>query len=295
MITLGWGTAAALVALMLLAATVSHLGHLEPARAVVVAAVRASIQLAAVSLVIVAVIRSLALAGAFVMVMFVIASLTSARRVAGGRSGLFAGIPIVAGSAPVFVIVLLSGAVPAKGVAIVPIAGIVIGGAMSATSVAGRRALDELATRWGEYEAGLSLGMTERDAALEICRPSAAQALGPALDQTRTVGLVTLPGAFVGVLLGSGDPPRAGVAQLLVLIGLLAAEAIAVLVTIELVARGKIRRAGNGPSRSTAGPQASADSPGHHPGSGSGRSPKPGRAIARQPADPQFRIDPRPH
>ena len=60
--------------------------------------------------------------------------------------------------------------------------------------------------------------------------------------QTRTVGLVTLPGAFVGVLIGSGDPVQAGAAQLLVLIGLLAAEALAVVVTGELVARGRIRR-----------------------------------------------------
>jgi putative ABC transport system permease protein len=60
----------------------------------------------------------------------------------------------------------------------------------------------------------------------------------PVLDQTRTVGLVMLPGAFVGVLLGGGSPVQAGVTQLLVLISLLAAESVAVLVTVELVARG---------------------------------------------------------
>lgn len=35
-----------------------------------------------------------------------------------------------------------------------------------------------------------------------IVRPAASDALLPGLDQTRTVGLVTLPGAFVGMLLG---------------------------------------------------------------------------------------------
>ena len=124
-----------------------------------------------------------------------------------------------------------------------PIGGIILGGAMTATSLAGRRALDELAARRGEYEAALALGLRDRDAALLVARPSAAQALTPALDQTRTVGLVTLPGAFVGVLLGSGDPVRAAAAQVLVLIGLLAAEGVAVVVTVELVARGCIRRA----------------------------------------------------
>jgi putative ABC transport system permease protein len=39
------------------------------------------------------------------------------------------------------------------------------------------------------------------------------------------------------VLLGGGDPIQAGVTQLVVLISLLAIEAVAVLVTIEVVAR----------------------------------------------------------
>lgn len=86
------------------------------------------------------------------------------------------------------------------------------------------------------------MGFLPRDAALEICRLSAGQALVPALDQTRTVGLVTLPGAFVGVLLGGGSPVQAGATQLLVLVALLAVEAIAVAVTIELVSNGLLRR-----------------------------------------------------
>ncbi|WP_308168099.1 ABC transporter permease [Nonomuraea sp. NEAU-A123] len=60
----------------------------------------------------------------------------------------------------------------------------------------------------------------------------------PALDQTRTVGLVTLPSAFVGMLLGGASLVEAGVVQLVVLVALLAAEAVAILVTTEMVARG---------------------------------------------------------
>ncbi|WP_369132592.1 ABC transporter permease [Modestobacter sp. I12A-02662] len=111
---------------------------------------------------------------------------------------------------------------------------------MTATSLAGRRLRDELEQRRGEVEAALSLGFLPRDAVLLVARPVAATALVPALDQTRTVGLVTLPGAFVGVLLGGGSAVQAGAAQLLVLAGLLAAEAIAVWVTVEAVARGAL-------------------------------------------------------
>jgi putative ABC transport system permease protein len=54
------------------------------------------------------------------------------------------------------------------------------------------------------------------------------------------------------VLLGSGDPVQAGAAQVLVLVGLMAAETIAVLVTVELIARGRIHRADSPGSDRTA-------------------------------------------
>lgn len=241
-VVIGWGLAAALLALVGLAVAANGIGALGSGRAAATAALRAVLQLGAVSLVIVAVVGSLWLATGFVVVMFTIAVLTSARRITSARAGLLAAVPIAAGTLPVLGVVLGAGAVPPTGIALVPVSGIVIGGAMTATSVAGRRALDELRSRYGEYEAGLALGLRRRDAALEVARPSAAQALVPPLDQTRTVGLVTLPGAFVGVLIGSGDPVQAGAAQLLVLIGLLAAESIAVVITLELVARGWISR-----------------------------------------------------
>jgi putative ABC transport system permease protein len=92
-------------------------------------------------------------------------------------------------------------------------------------------------------EAALTLGFTDRDAAMEICRPAASGAMIPALDQTRTVGLVTLPGAFVGMLLGGATPLQAGAVQLFVLVALLQVQAVAVAATIELVARGRLVRA----------------------------------------------------
>ena len=232
---------AVLAGLTLLAAAVVGLGGLGDGRRVVVAAVRAAVQLAAVSLLIAAVLRSWWWTALFVLMMAVVAAATSAGRVAGLRSAPLTSLPIAAGVVPVVALLLGTRLVPTVPVAVVPIAGILIGNAMTATSLAGRRALDELRGRRGEYEAALALGLTPRDAALEICRPSAGQALVPTTDQTRTVGLVTLPGAFVGMLLGGASPVQAGVTQLVVLVGLLAAQAIAVLITVELVAAGAIR------------------------------------------------------
>ncbi|SNT60490.1 putative ABC transport system permease protein [Asanoa hainanensis] len=230
--------AAVLVVLVVVAAAVAALARLRVSRALVVASLRAVVQLAAISLLIIAVLRSWGLTVVFVASMLTIAAFTSGGRV-GRRSPLVA-VPILAGTLPVLALILVTGTVPVTPIAVVPIAGILIGGAMTATSLSGRRALETLRTRHGEYEAALALGFSDRDAALELCRPSAAEALVPALDQTRTVGLVTLPGAFVGVLLGGASPIEAGAAQLLVLVGLLAVETIAAVLTVEIVARGAL-------------------------------------------------------
>jgi len=51
---------------------------------------------------------------------------------------------------------------------------------------------------------------------------------------------VTLPGAFVGVLLAGASPAQAGTAQVLVLVSLILVEVVAAMLTVELVARGLI-------------------------------------------------------
>ena len=238
LVEIGPPLGAALVVLLLAAVLVSRLGQLGHDKAIAVAAGRAVVQLALVALVLAAVVRSLALTLLFVLGMYAVASWTGGRRLARTRAAWWAALPIGVGTLPVVGLAVAVGVVPARGIAIVPVAGILIGGAMTATSLAGRRALEEMRARRGEYEAGLSLGLLSRDSALELCRPAGAQALLPVLDQTRTVGLVALPGAFVGTLLGGASPAEAGAVQVLILVALLAVEATAVVVTTELVARG---------------------------------------------------------
>jgi putative ABC transport system permease protein len=231
-----------LIVLAVAAAAFAAVGRLGVSRAVLTASVRAAVQLAAVSLVITAVLTAWSLTVTFVAVMMAVASVTSARRISVHRSAFWAVVAIGAGVLPVLALVVAAGTVPLETVAVVPVAGILIGGAMTATSLAGRRVMEDLTKRRGEYEALLALGFLAPDAVRELCRPSLHHALIPALDQTRTVGLVTLPGAFVGVLLGGGGPIQAGATQLLVLIGLLAVETIAVIVVTELIAHDVIRR-----------------------------------------------------
>jgi putative ABC transport system permease protein len=240
-ISIGPAFAVVLAALVVVAAAAAAIGRLGESRAIVTASLRAVLQLGVVSLLIAWVLRSWWATAAFIALMLAVAVGTSARRVSTLRLGWPVAVPIAAGALPVGAGIVGAGTTPLQTVAVLPIAGILIGGAMTATSLAGRRALDELRDRHGEYEAALALGFLPRDAALEVVRPTAGRALVPALDQTRTVGLVTLPGAFVGVLLGGGTAVQAGATQVLVLVALLAVEAVAVSVTVELVAGGVLR------------------------------------------------------
>ncbi|WP_234039667.1 ABC transporter permease [Micromonospora coerulea] len=241
-VPIGPALVAALLGLTLAGAAVLRLSGLGRARAILGAAARATVQLGAVSLVIVAVLHSWWSTCAFILLMYAVASVTAGRRIGAGCPRRVAPLAIAAGVVPSLGVLLASRALPATPLVVLPTAGILIGGAMTATSLAGRQTLDELRTRHGEYEAGLALGLLPRDAALEICRPAAGQALIPALDQTRTVGLVTLPGAFVGVLLGGAGPIQAGVTQLLILLTLLAVEAVAIAFAVELLVRAGARR-----------------------------------------------------
>jgi len=224
-----------------LAAALNRWGRLGHARDDLVAAARATVQLTLVGLVIAAVLRSWPLTLAFIAVMLTVASVTAGRRLVGGGPWCWAFVPVLAAAVPVSAGLVLSGLVPHQTIAVVPVVGILVGGAMTATTIAGKRSLDALRNRRGEYEAALSIGLDDRDAALLVARDDAALALVPGLDQTRTVGLVTLPGAFVGMLLGGASPLQAAAVQLLVLVGLLLVQSVAVLVTVELVARGRLR------------------------------------------------------
>ena len=239
-VAIGWTLAGLLIVLTATAALLVRWSGFGRARDVVIAAGRAVVQLGLVALVIGFVLRSVGWTVLFLLMMILVAAGTSAMRITGSlrpRSWL-TGIAIVAGLLPTLALTLASGVIPLRPVAILPAAGILIGGALTATTLAGRRAGEELVDQRGSYEAALALGFPRRDAVRLVARPAAALALLPGRDQTRTVGLVTLPGAFVGVLLAGAPPLQAGAAQVLVLVGLMLTQSVAAVITLELLAAG---------------------------------------------------------
>ena len=120
---------------------------------------------------------------------------------------------------------------------VVAVGGIIIGNSMSAASLSGRNFLRAARTRRDEIEGWLALGATPHQAHLEIGRESVREALLPTLDQTKSTGLVTLPGAFVGALFGGASPAVAAQFQLVVLAGVTLAMLVTGIVVTRMAGR----------------------------------------------------------
>ena len=237
---LDWRLAVAVGVLTAATVAASRVGRLGTALPSVRAIVRAVLQLLAVALVVTAALEHVWSSLLFVVFMFGVATFTASGRVDARSSFPWIAASIGVGAVPVLLIVFGLGAAPFEPPTIVAIGGIVIGNAMTAFTLMGRRSLAALRERFGEVEAALSLGFVRRRAMALVVDHDRPEALVPVLDQTRTVGLVSLPGAFIGVLLGGGSAADAAAAQLIVLVGLVAAQTVTVVVGARLVAAGRI-------------------------------------------------------
>jgi len=170
---------------------------------------------------------------AFLALMLGTASWTASGRLRGLRHGRrIAVISVVVGASVSVVLIFALRMVELEVRYVVAVAGILIGNAMSAATLSGRTFSRDSRVRRDEIEGWLSLGATPSQAHDEIGRTAVRESLLPGIDQTRSTGLVTLPGAFVGALFGGASPSEAALFQLAVLAGIaLTGTLTAVLVT----------------------------------------------------------------
>jgi putative ABC transport system permease protein len=224
--------------LVALAIVISFTKGMGLEKDLVIATVRGAVQLAAVAALIDVVFERLGWAVVLLVVMVALASWTSARRMKGvPRAPLIALIVITTSSVVALLVLFGAGVFEFEPRFLIPIAGMIIGNAMIATSLAGSRLRDEFIDKTLEIEARLALGVKASEAVHPYTRRAGAQALVPIIDTTKNVGLIHLPGAFVGMILAGASPADATVVQLVVLFMLLGAIAVAGMLTPLLVSR----------------------------------------------------------
>ena len=199
---------------------------------------RAAIQLSVVALLLRGILSVPWTVVAFIVLMLATASWTAAGRLHELWHGRRAAVVGVAAGAGVSLILIFAlRLVDLEVRYLVAVAGIIIGNAMSAATLAGRNFLRTTRQRRDEIEAWLALGATPSKAHLEIGQDAVRESLLPSLDQTRSTGLVTLPGAFVGALFGGASPAVAAQFQLVVLAGIALAMTITGVIVTRLLSR----------------------------------------------------------
>ncbi len=217
-------TAAALLLLATIATVGLSAAHIRQPRAVLLALIRAIVQLGILSVILTGVIADPLWVGVGLGVMFVAAVGTAARRAGIGASGI---LPLAAamllGPVVVLVIVFGTSAIEFSPRYVLAIGGIVIGNTMTIAILSQRIFGTSIRDHWDEVEGWLALGATPRQSTLELGRRAIHTALLPSVDQTRTTGIVVLPGAFVGAIFGGASPLEAGRFQVVVLASILAA------------------------------------------------------------------------
>jgi len=234
------GEVAAAIALAALAAAISFWRDADLERDIAIAVGRSIVQLTAIGYVIKLIFDqdNLAFVFALLIVMVVFGALTArsrAKRVPDAFGPLLIALA-VAGASTLGLVVAL-GIFKPEARYLVPVGGMVIGNAMTASAVALNRLGDEINDSRDRIEATLALGATSREAAAPAVKRSLRSGMITLVDSTKTTGLIFFPGTMVGMLLAGADPTDAVRLQLILLYTLLGSVAIAALIATSLAYR----------------------------------------------------------
>lgn len=235
-----WGGVGLSLLLVALAAGLAYHQRLGLTRELLVASARAGVQLIAVGAVLLVLFSHGGLLGAlgWVAVMVVIAGQVAGRHGRGlPQARLAASVGIAAGSGVTLGALVALGIIATEPRVVIPVGGMIVLGALQATGLALQRLREDAGAARPGIEARLCLGLSAREAFLPYQRSALRTALLPAIDSTKVVGLISLPGAMTGLILAGVDPLTAIRYQIVVMYMLLAATALAALVSARLAER----------------------------------------------------------
>lgn len=135
-----------------------------------------------------------------------------------------AGASILLGTSITMVLLVILRVFPFTPRYIIPVAGMMVGNAMTTTGLTLKRLRDDLRVQQSLVETALALGATPRQATIKQVRRALVVALAPVIDNAKTVGLISLPGAMTGLIMGGASPLEAIQLQIVVMNMLLGAS-----------------------------------------------------------------------
>uniref|UniRef100_A0A7N0ZX97 Uncharacterized protein n=1 Tax=Kalanchoe fedtschenkoi TaxID=63787 RepID=A0A7N0ZX97_KALFE len=137
-----------------------------------------------------------------------------------------AGASILAGTCITMLLLVILNVFPFTPRYIIPVAGMMVGNAMTVTGVTMKRLRDDIKMQQNLVETALALGATPRQATIQQVKRSLVIALSPVLDNAKTVGLISLPGAMTGMIMGGASPLEAIQLQIVVMNMLIGASTV---------------------------------------------------------------------
>jgi putative ABC transport system permease protein len=147
-----------------------------------------------------------------------------ARQVPRGKR--IACVSILVGTAVTMLLLVLLDVFPFTPRYIIPVAGMMVGNAMTVTGVTMKKLREDVKIQRNLVETALALGATPRQATLQQVKRSLVIALSPVIDSAKTVGLIALPGAMTGLIMGGASPLEAIQLQIVVMNMLMGASTV---------------------------------------------------------------------
>ncbi len=221
--------------LMLVAGAVSLKLRLGLTKNIIVATIRAFIQLLAMGFLLLYLFRYQTwwLVGIAIFAMSIAATQIAISRVKGTVKGIwldtFLSIFI---SSMVIAFIVVEGIIHAEpwysARELVPITGMILGNTLSAAAVAIERLFADLDARTDEMNSMIALGATPKEAAFASIKAAIGAGMTPALASLSAAGIVQIPGMMSGQILAGADPVIAAKYQIVVLLMMSAATTMTI-------------------------------------------------------------------
>jgi putative ABC transport system permease protein len=117
---------------------------------------------------------------------------------------------------------------------IIPLAGMLLGNALSSNIIAIQHLFAGFSQRRSEYEGAIALGATPFQAAKPFSLEALKKSQAPMLATMTTMGLVTLPGMMTGQILGGVNPMIAIKYQFVIIIAIFVMISVSLTLTLHL-------------------------------------------------------------
>ncbi|MCD6595394.1 iron export ABC transporter permease subunit FetB [bacterium] len=209
---------------------ISFTEKLKLERDILIAAVRAFVQLFAIGYVLKFIFAQHLILWTFgmILLMSLIGAWTSSRRAKGVPKPLSITVLAMLGTVTFSLLILWAfRIIPPKPMYFIPVAGMVIGNSMNTLSVGLIRFRDGIYDGRERIEAALALGKSPAFSVGPIIKKSLKISIIPRIDSVKVSGIIHLPGAMTGMILAGASPVQAVKFQVVIMYILLGTPVIA--------------------------------------------------------------------